>query len=114
MNMLQGTYFQRHSLWVSSKGRIYFIIQRCCKCETESTSPSPFYELDLSLQGNNTKGDITLGESLNEFLREEKLEGNDQYLCGPCGSKQNATRSIRLKHLPPVLNIQLLRFVFDR
>lgn len=92
----------------------YEYVTRCCKCETESTSPSPFYELDLSLQGNNTKGDITLGESLNEFLREEKLEGNDQYLCGPCGSKQNATRSIRLKHLPPVLNIQLLRFVFDR
>lgn len=77
----------------------------------ETASPSPFYELDLSL-GN--KSDVKLEESLSEFLQEEKLEGSDQYYCDSCGSKQNATRRIRLRNLPPILNIQLLRFVFDR
>ena len=84
---------------------------RCCNCQKESSSPSPFYELDLSL---GSKTNVTLLESLKEFLQEEKLEGLDQYFCSHCGSKQNARRKIRLRHLPPVLNIQLLRFVFDR
>ncbi|EFX64742.1 hypothetical protein DAPPUDRAFT_65946 [Daphnia pulex] len=77
----------------------------------ESSSPSAFYELDLSL---GSKSDVTLDECLAEFLHEEKLEGTDQYFCENCSSKQNATRSIRLRHLPAMLNIQLLRFVFDR
>ena len=81
------------------------------RCATESPSPSPFYELDLSLGG---RSQVTLAESLAEFLKEERLEGSDQYSCSFCRTKQNATRSIRLRRLPPVLNIQLLRFVFDR
>ncbi len=86
-------------------------ISRCSKCQKESSSPSAFYELDLSL---GSKSDVTLDECLAEFLHEEKLEGTDQYFCENCSSKQNATRSIRLRHLPAMLNIQLLRFVFDR
>jgi len=89
----------------------YEYVTRCCNCQKESSSPSPFYELDLSL---GSKTNVTLLESLKEFLQEEKLEGLDQYFCSHCGSKQNARRKIRLRHLPPVLNIQLLRFVFDR
>ena len=45
--------------------------------------------------------------------QEEKLEGENQYMCNVCNSKQNAVRSIQLQTLPPVLNLQLLRFVFD-
>jgi len=89
----------------------YEYVTRCCNCLKESSSPSPFYELDLPL---GSKTNVTLMESLKEFLQEEKLEGLDQYFCSYCGSKQNARRKIRLRHLPPVLNIQLLRFVFDR
>lgn len=90
---------------------VYNSVYRCSKCRKESSSPSVFYELDLSL---GSKSDVTLDECLAEFLHEEKLEGSDQYFCENCGSKQNATRSIRLRHLPVMLNIQLLRFVFDR
>lgn len=89
----------------------YEYVTRCSKCQKESSSPSAFYELDLSL---GSKSDVTLDECLAEFLHEEKLEGTDQYFCENCSSKQNATRSIRLRHLPSMLNIQLLRFVFDR
>ncbi|RUP50826.1 hypothetical protein BC936DRAFT_137598 [Jimgerdemannia flammicorona] len=41
------------------------------------------------------------------------LEGANQYLCPTCRSMQDAERSIHLKSLPPVLNIQLLRFIYD-
>lgn len=46
--------------------------------------------------------------------QEEKLEGDNRYFCESCQSKQNATRRIRLLSLPCTLNLQLMRFVFDR
>ncbi|XP_071502708.1 ubiquitin carboxyl-terminal hydrolase 48-like [Diadema antillarum] len=87
----------------------YSYVTRCNSCGNSSERPSQFYELDL-----NIKGHKHLEDSLTEFLKEEKLEGANQYLCERCNCKQNATRCIKLKTLPPVLNIQLLRFVFDR
>ena len=50
---------------------------------------------------------------LDDFLKEEKLEGDNQYYCNGCESKQDATRCVRLSQLPPVLNLQLNRFIFD-
>lgn len=47
-------------------------------------------------------------------LQEEKLDGENRYFCESCQSKQSATRRIRLHSLPPTLNLQLMRFVFDR
>lgn len=47
-------------------------------------------------------------------LQEEKLDGENRYFCESCQSKQNATRRIKLNSLPPTLNLQLMRFVFDR
>ncbi|VVC42411.1 Ubiquitin specific protease, conserved site,Ubiquitin specific protease domain,Ubiquitin-related [Cinara cedri] len=87
----------------------YKYVTTCSKCKTKSTRPSTFYELDL-----NIKGHKTLNDSLQEFLKEEHLTGDDQYYCDHCGSKQDAVRKICLTALPPVLNIQLMRFVYDR
>lgn len=87
----------------------YDYVTKCLECSTESLCPSKFYELDL-----NIKGLRHLEEALNQFLREEKLEGSNQYSCGVCGGMRNAVRCIRLRRLPPVLNLQLLRFGFDR
>lgn len=55
-----------------------------------------------------------MNESLQEFLKEEHLTGDDQYYCDHCNCKQDAVRKICLTTLPPVLNIQLMRFVYDR
>lgn len=86
------------------------VTHRCCNCLTESVSESEFYELDLNVQGNGT-----LSACLAEFLHEEKLEGGAEcYSCAVCHSKQEALRFIQLKSLPPILNLQLLRFVYDR
>lgn len=46
--------------------------------------------------------------------QEEKLDGENRYFCESCQSKQSATRRIKLHNLPPTLNLQLMRFVFDR
>ena len=86
----------------------YAYVTRCNKCRNEKCNPSEFSELDLTLQGNKT-----LAECLKAFLKAEKLDGDNKYLCGKCESKQNATRCVRLTKLPPVLNLQLNRFYFD-
>uniref|UniRef100_T1J4B6 Exosome complex component 10 homolog n=1 Tax=Strigamia maritima TaxID=126957 RepID=T1J4B6_STRMM len=81
----------------------------CTNCKQNSSCPSNFYELDLNVTGHKD-----LHECIEEFLQEEKLEGADQYFCSYCQCKQNATRKIQLVKMPPVLNLQLLRFIFDR
>lgn len=90
-------------------GGCYTYQTKCNVCNCASETPSRFYELDL-----NIKGHIKLKECLKEFLKEEILEGDNKYFCSSCCAKQNAMRRIVLKTLPPVLNLQLLRFVFDR
>ncbi|KAG8569571.1 hypothetical protein GDO81_014465 [Engystomops pustulosus] len=87
----------------------YAYVTVCNRCGRESKLVSKFYELELNIQGHKQ-----LTDCITEFLKEEKLEGDNRYFCENCQSKQNATRKIRLLKLPPTLNLQLMRFVFDR
>ncbi|CAH9092211.1 unnamed protein product [Cuscuta epithymum] len=80
----------------------------CCGNESEASSKiEDFYELEL-----NVRGLKSLEESLDEYLSIEKLEGDNQYYCESCATRVNATRSIKLRSLPAVLNFQLKRCVF--
>ncbi|XP_066546567.1 ubiquitin carboxyl-terminal hydrolase 48 isoform X3 [Amia ocellicauda] len=81
----------------------------CNHCGRESPLQSRFYELELNIQGHKQ-----LTDCVTEFLKEEKLEGDNRYFCESCQTKQNATRRIKLQSLPRTLNLQLMRFVFDR
>ncbi|XP_054472926.1 ubiquitin carboxyl-terminal hydrolase 48 isoform X1 [Anoplopoma fimbria] len=81
----------------------------CNECGRSSALPSRFYELELNIQGHKN-----LTECVTEFLKEEKLDGDNRYFCESCQTKQSATRRIRLHSIPPTLNLQLMRFVFDR
>jgi ubiquitin C-terminal hydrolase len=47
------------------------------------------------------------------YLQPEELAGDNKYFCSDCNSKQEASRGIVLSSLPPVLNIHLIRYVFD-
>ena len=50
----------------------------------------------------------------DQYTKAEMLEGDNQYFCDSCNCKQDAKRVMSLTELPPVLNIQLSRYVFDR
>ena len=67
-----------------------------------------FYELELQLKGMKSVLDCLL-----EYGREETLSGGNQYMCEHCNAKQDAERSVKVKELPLVLNLQLMRFAFD-
>lgn len=59
------------------------------------------------------KGAKSLPESLKQFLQEETLCGSNQYMCGHCQKLSDAARRVLLHALPPLLIVQLKRFVFD-
>ncbi|XP_027179388.1 ubiquitin carboxyl-terminal hydrolase 26 isoform X1 [Coffea eugenioides] len=85
-------------------------VTTCSKCGKESEASAKiedFYELEL-----NVKGLKTLDESLDDYLSIEELQGDNQYYCCSCATRVNATRSIKLRSLPAVLNFQLKRCVF--
>ncbi|GFP97041.1 ubiquitin carboxyl-terminal hydrolase 26 [Phtheirospermum japonicum] len=85
-------------------------VTRCSKCGNESEASSKiedFYELEL-----NVKGLKSLDESLDDYLSIEELQGDNQYYCDMCSTRADATRSIKLRSLPDVLNFQLKRCVF--
>ncbi|KAI2659049.1 Ubiquitin carboxyl-terminal hydrolase 48 [Labeo rohita] len=70
----------------------------CNKCGRESPLPSRFYELELNIQGHKN-----LTECVTEFLKEEKLDGDNRYYCESCQSKQNATQEKCTYELSAVL-----------
>jgi len=86
----------------------YAYVTTCQTCLKESVRPSHFYELDLALAGNKT-----IADCLADFLKVERMTGDEKYFCENCCSKQEATRCCKLRELPPVLNLQLNRFQFD-
>lgn len=84
---------------------------RCSKCGQESDASKQlvdFYELEL-----NVKGLTSLEESLDDYLSEEQLLGENQFFCESCNTRVDATHCSKLRSLPPILNFQLKRFVFD-
>ncbi|XP_066355469.1 ubiquitin carboxyl-terminal hydrolase 26-like isoform X2 [Miscanthus floridulus] len=85
-------------------------VTRCSSCGKDSAASSKmedFYELELNIKGLNN-----LEESLNDYFSKEALDGENQYFCESCQKRVNATRCIKLRSLPPVVNFQLKRYVF--
>lgn len=83
---------------------------RCSLCGRDSEASSKmedFYELELNIKGLNN-----LEESLDDYLSVEALNGDNQYSCESCQKRVDASRCIKLRSLPPVVNFQLKRYVF--
>ncbi|KAG0095353.1 hypothetical protein BGZ93_006014 [Podila epicladia] len=80
----------------------------CKKCKNTSVRDCSFFELML-----NIKDHCTLMDCFDEFVETEELSGNDKYSCSKCDSLQDAVREIKIEQMPEVLNIQLMRFVYD-
>ncbi|KAJ7444900.1 hypothetical protein FB451DRAFT_1343700 [Mycena latifolia] len=80
----------------------------CANCGSVSARDTDFLEIEINFK-NNAK----LEDSIANLLQEERLSGDNQYLCSSCESLQDATRYTELASLPPVLHFSLLRFVYD-
>jgi ubiquitin carboxyl-terminal hydrolase 48 len=96
-NLVKGNFSGKYAYCTTCKG-----------CNQKSPIEVPFYDLDLKVQGIPT-----LEGSLDEFFKEDELVGENKYQCSTCQTKTEARRGIELLGLPVVLNLQLLRFVYD-
>ncbi|VDO51290.1 unnamed protein product [Haemonchus placei] len=76
-----------------------------CTCGKESNRSSPFTALQLNIDGFKT-----LHEVLDAYFGEELLE---DYLCDECERRGYVKRQTLPEKLPPVVMLQLNRYVFD-
>eukprot|EP00347_Sterkiella_histriomuscorum_P024007 403332628 len=96
---------------------------KCEECGYESQNQDKY--LDLSLPIRNDQGpptakdnpfhmnNVSLDMALENYLKPEKLEGDNQYACSNCNKKVNATKGIKLQSSPQILTVQLNRFTLD-
>jgi len=66
---------------------------------------------DVGLQQNSS---VDIQRCVDFYLDPEHLVRDNQYFCSNCNKKCDAKRELFFKKLPPVLNVQLARYVFDR
>jgi len=83
---------------------------KCKTCGNISARKSAFNELELTIPAD--KSAVSLNSCMKALIKDETLSDDNKYDCEKCGLT-DAVRRLRLVHLPPVLNIQLLRFVYD-
>lgn len=106
----------------------------CMTCGSTSERSEGFMDLNLPIvkppKDDNAKKTGTIEEAfavsagknvdtdvqycLDQYLCTEILDGENRYFCSQCDCKRDAKRSLKLAELPPVLNVQLSRYVFDR
>ena len=89
-------------------GKTTNVIQ-CGSCGKVSKHDEDFLDLCVSVSGSST-----LNDSLaHMFLEPEVLDASNQYRCDACGQLTDAIKHTKLRHLPPVLTVSLLRFNYD-
>jgi ubiquitin carboxyl-terminal hydrolase 47 len=88
---------------------------RCEECGKESLNEMNF--MDLSLPIKNEFGTGVLNSSvemaLENYIKPEKLDGDNKYMCDNCAKKVNAEKGLKLTSCPPVLMLHLARFTLD-
>jgi ubiquitin carboxyl-terminal hydrolase 47 len=80
----------------------------CKRCKTKTGNIQKF--LDLQLEIRNIRH---ISEAFSEYQKEELLNGENQYYCDQCKSKNDAIKGLKLKKLPDLLTLHLKRFEID-
>jgi hypothetical protein len=104
----------------------------CLECKNKTKRQDYFEDLNLPIvkptkkkksgqqalrdyfTGNSSKADTDVQFCFDNYLKEEMLQGDNQYFCSLCDRKVDAVRKPLIQTLPPVLNIQLCRYIYDR
>jgi len=79
----------------------------CTQVKFDSTREETFYDLSIDVQGCRD-----LYNSLDKYTEVELLDGDNMYMAEGFG-KQPAEKGCKFLKLPPVLHLQLKRWVFD-
>jgi ubiquitin C-terminal hydrolase len=88
-----------------------FCCSRCLSCKQDATKQDEHsYLLPVFLMPRST----TVAEGLAHAMKEEKMEGENQYACQKCQRKTDALISHRITKLPKFLVLQVMRFEFNK
>ncbi|EMG49338.1 UBP8 Ubiquitin carboxyl-terminal hydrolase 8 [Candida maltosa Xu316] len=81
---------------------------RCGSCNSITETVDPMFDVSLEINRLKKTTNIDLYDCLDLFTQEESLDG--MYTCKKCDSNSKATKTLKLKTVPPVVSIQLKRF----
>ena len=80
----------------------------CFQCQNTSISYHNYFDINLQIPKKNN---IDLGDCFNEeFLKVEKLDGDNKYYCSNCKTKVIASKKKEIETVPDVVFILLKRF----
>jgi ubiquitin carboxyl-terminal hydrolase 7 len=80
---------------------------KCINVEFESAREEPFADIQLPVKGLSN-----LEQSFRDYTTEEVMDGDNKYHAEGHGL-QDAKKGIIFKSFPPVLHLQLKRFIYD-
>lgn len=100
----------------------------CLTCKASSNRQEEFMDVNLPIVKpqstkkksiletfmKETNPQADLQTCLQTYLQDERLAGDNQYYCSACDCKRDAVRKLTFRKLPPVLNVQLSRYVYNR
>ncbi|KAL3116045.1 hypothetical protein niasHT_007345 [Heterodera trifolii] len=87
---------------------------KCLRCKKENVRKDDFLDLSLAVRPFGASESFkSIEEALSAFIKPEILNGNNQYQCEVCASRQDAEKGLRIVEFPYLLTIQLKRFDFD-
>ena len=99
------------------------ITTTCSECKHLSKRVDEFKFLPIPIVDCNTESprsrqegvsdDVDVQQLLDFSMHPETMDGDNQYFCSRCNKKVDAIRSPKFESLPPVLNLQLNRYVFN-
>lgn len=87
---------------------------KCLKCGHENSRLDNYLDISVDVRPFGSKeSHENLGDALKAFITPETLDGNNQYFCEKCDSKQDAHKGLKFVSFPYLLTIQMKRFTFD-
>ena len=82
-------------------------VLRCLECGYESVRTEAFSDVQLDVVGC-----ASVEQALRGMASWERMEGEDSWRCSSCSARRSA-KAAHFTALPPLLMLQLKRFVFD-
>lgn len=84
---------------------------RCLKCGHTSTTYETFYSISVEIPRS---GSADIYQCLRSYCHEEKLSGDEKWVCPNCKKERDATKRITITRAPRYLVVHFKRFSASR
>ena len=75
---------------------------QCQHCSFESKNTETFMDIQLPIKNEFGTGVVnsSLEMALENYLKPDLLDGDNQYMCSQCNCKRNAQKGLKLSNCP--------------